>query len=879
LATPSRALLSVTRSNVMVSIGKLSVGQERYYLEQAGERVDAAASLAGAEDYYLDPSEARGEWAGTAAGRLGLTGAVGAEPLRRLMAGRLPHGAEVLCERGARARVAAYDVTFSAPKSVSVLFAVGDDEVTERVRAAHELAVREALGYLERSAAAVRRGHNGLTVLPADGFVAAAFRHRASRAGDPQLHTHVVVANLGHGPDGRWSALDGRRVYGHARAASAVYQSVLRGELTRTLGVRWTPVERGIAEVAGVPRPVMRAFSRRRAEIERALADHGGGGGHAAQGAALATRHAKRHIDAHELERQWRQRAAELGFDRKQVARIVGHARERRWLDEPTWRRIQAELVAPGGLTKERSSFTRRDMLLAVCDRLPADAAVDARDLERLVDLALESREIVPLLADGSTLDRMPRRFRRRDGRVLPVAQGEQRYTTAELLKVEQRLLRLVEAGRGLGAGACDQRAVARALRARASLAGEQVEMVRRLARDGDGIAVVAGRAGTGKTFALAAAREAWQATGHHVIGAAVARRAAAELERGAGIPSTSVHDLLRRPLPPGSVVVIDEAGMLGTRQLTRLAERVRQADGKLVLVGDQRQLPEIDAGGAFRALARRPDTIRLQENRRQTEAWERDAVEHLRFGRAAPALDLYDRHGRLTVTDSMEDARERLVADWWAAGGRPDTLMIAARRRDVDALNRLARDRLRAAGRLGDEVGLLGRRFAVGDRIVIRRNHHPTGLHNGDLGQITAVDPDRLSIQIRLDRDGRTVTPPLQFLLTESDDGERRARALAHGYAVTGHVAQGLTTDRAYILAGPGLSREWAYAAMTRGRHANHLYAAPDHTRHEYAPTDRERDPRADLTRALERSEAEPLALERGTSVRQRDRQRGIEL
>src|SRR3954452_10719310 len=237
----------------MVSIGKLSAGQERYYLEQAAERVDAASSIGGgAEDYYLDPGEANGEWLGGASSRLGLKGAVGAEQLRRVLAGEHPVKPLLLRRPTARSRVAAYDLTFSAPKSVSVLFGLGDDEIVDQVRAAHEIAVREAFGYIERAAAAVRRGHNGTTVLPADGLIAAAFRHRTSRAGDPQLHTHVVVANVGRGPDGRWTALDGRRLYAQARSAAGVYHEVLRGEVTQRLSLAGGQPSKGIAEVAGV---------------------------------------------------------------------------------------------------------------------------------------------------------------------------------------------------------------------------------------------------------------------------------------------------------------------------------------------------------------------------------------------------------------------------------------------------------------------------------------------------------------------------------------------------------------------------------------------------------------------------------------------------
>src|SRR3954454_8426510 len=313
----------------MLSIGKLASGQAKYYLDQAQVRVDVVQSVgSGVEDYYVSPGEARGRWLGAAARELELHGDVGPEQLRRVLEGLDPRDGSELRTASSRARVAGFDLTFSAPKSVSVLFGLGDEDLRSRVRAAHDLAVREAVGHLERYAAAVRRGHGGAIVEEATGLVAAAFRHRTSRAGDPQLHTHVLVANLGRGLDGRWSALDGRRLYAEARAASFLYQAVLRGELSRTLGVEWSAVRRGIAEVIGFPRPVMRAFSRRRAEIDAALAERGTSGARAAEAAALATRRAKdRRVTADTLVREWRRRAEELCFGQPEIALVVGHRR------------------------------------------------------------------------------------------------------------------------------------------------------------------------------------------------------------------------------------------------------------------------------------------------------------------------------------------------------------------------------------------------------------------------------------------------------------------------------------------------------------------------------------------------------------------------
>ena len=364
----------------MLSIGKLAAVQAKYYLDHAHGRVDAVQSVAGgAEDYYVRPDEARGVWLGGAADELGLSGRVGGEELRPLLEGLHPRTGEPLRNSNSPIRVAAFDLTFSAPKSVSTLYALGDSDA---VRDAHDRAVREAFAYLERSAASVRRGHGGATVLEADGFAAAAFRHRTSRSGDPQLHTHVVAANVARGVDLKWSALDGRRLYAHARAASLTYQAVLRAELTRGLGVEWTEVRDGIAEINGVPAGVIRAFSRRRAEIEASLADRGTDGPRAAEAAALVTRRTKDHtVDPELLVAEWRDRASGLGFDLTSINALLGRARAVE-LDDGLVTDLTRELLGPDGLTAHDSSFTRRDVIAALCNRLPVGIAVDSRTLE-----------------------------------------------------------------------------------------------------------------------------------------------------------------------------------------------------------------------------------------------------------------------------------------------------------------------------------------------------------------------------------------------------------------------------------------------------------------------------------------------------------------
>ena len=242
----------------VLSIAKLAAGQQHYYV---------SAVAKGVEDYYTGKGEAPGEWLPTGgSGALALNGRVADEDLHLVLTGADPRdGAQII--RSSR-RIPGFDATFSAPKSVSLLYALGDADTSKHAVEAHDAAVAAAVGYLERVAAFGRRGAGGAEQIATSGLVAAAFRHRTSRTGDPQLHTHVLIANMARGVDARWSSLDGRLLLLNGRTAGYLYQAHLRAELTRPLGVSWKASVKGMAELDGVPTSVLRAFSRRRAEIE-----------------------------------------------------------------------------------------------------------------------------------------------------------------------------------------------------------------------------------------------------------------------------------------------------------------------------------------------------------------------------------------------------------------------------------------------------------------------------------------------------------------------------------------------------------------------------------------------------------------------------------
>ena len=337
----------------------------------------------------------------------------------------------------------------------------------------------------------------------------------------------------------------------------------------------------------------------------------------------------------------------------------------------------------------------------------------------------------------------------------------------------------------------------------------------------------------------LGVAREAWDQTGIPVVGVALAARAALELGRGAGIGATTIERLLiatSRPgggLPVGGVLVIDEAGMVGTRTLTRLVDLATAAKAKVVLVGDHHQLPEIDAGGTFAGLANRLPAIELNDNRRQRASWEIVALDELRDGDIPTAVDTYIEHDRLAVGATIDAVREELVGDCRPPANTAPTRSWSPRERRHRRSQRSRRLRLARAGQLaGPTIEMGGREFRVGDRVLCLRNHRSVGVLNGTRATVTGIDTGAPSITIERDDTGDQVLLPAEYL---------DAGWLDHGYALTAHAhrggrghrhkAQGLTCEATFVLADDATYREWGYVAMSRGRGDNRLYLVDDPT------------------------------------------------
>mgnify|MGYP005811969297 CR=1 FL=1 len=683
-----------------------------------------------------------------------------------------------------------------------------------------------------------RRGADA-EMVRGQGFLAAAYRHRTSRAGDPQLHVHTLIANATRGADGKWTRLHHPTIYHHAKTAGYLFEAHFRFELTQALGVRWQEARNGIAEIEGFEDAHLREFSTRRKEILEAAGPDASA--RSRQVTTLATRSGKENgVTLPTLRERWQAKAEEIGLSEWMLAGVIGRE------EVPT--RLLAFEQIESAVTAHASHFDRRDVVQAVAAAFQGGAPVG--DVEAVADSFLAHPD------------------------VLAIGQNPKgaRFTSRRIWELEKRALATAEGMAGQGGRAVAGELVAhRMIGARPALKRDQHEMVRRLLTSGSGIDVVIGEAGTGKTYATLAAAEGWAQGGIAVRAAAPTWRAAGVL-RQEGLEATSVARLLaeidratrsgRPALPDNSVLIVDEAGMVDSATLARLVHHAEKSSAKLVLIGDPEQLGEIEAGGLFRALADRSEPIVLDEVIRHRHDLDREAAKRIREGEGREALSLYRTEDRLTIAPDAEARRELMVADWWQSYSTgEDALMIAKRNAEVSELNRFARVVMKESGRLaGHEIVVGDERFAVGDQIITRINDHSKRIYNRERWRITEVRADAGTLVLDgIDTAGRVCVDSIYLGRVRERDG---GPAIEHAYAATTYQAQGSTVDRAFVAADPSMDKQELYVASSRSREETWLYATPEiqAERSEIAPTIR-REELANIVDATERDGAQIAA------------------
>ncbi len=777
-------------------------------------------------------------------------------------------------ERDKPSVVVGYDLTFSAPKSVSVLWAAATPAQQVAIEAALTDAVRVGVRYLEEHAAYVRvsvanetgKGRH-LESQRARGLLAGAYLHETSRALDPQLHFHVVVANMAEGPDGKVRTLDGRALYFHARTASHLAAAELRHRLASDLGLAWKPVHRGLADVDGVFREAIVEMSQRKAQMDRHIEGMDGRQPTTARGrqiAAYDTRAAKdAPVDPDALRPAWEERLAGVGFDRKAIEACYDLQRGPALVTDDDRRELFNLMSSQDGITEFAATFDRRDVLRFVADW--AGDRLGVNDIEDLADRWLLNPEIVrlePAQRDSRTGDartgdaRTGDVIRRADGRTVRANFDEQLYTTRAMLGIEAGIDAAYLRGRGAGVAVVPPATVDAILADRRHLGDDQVEMVRALTSAGHRIQAVYGPAGSGKTTALEAAARAWEEAGYNVVGGAVQGTAAEIVGDKAGVRNATVASVLwrvasgDRSINASSVIIVDEASTLGNRDFLALTRAAERTGASLILIGDPAQHTAVAAGGAWRALleAYPDDVARLRHVRRQKGedmADVRQALVHWRAGKIDKAINLLDSHGRVVVASDRDELLTTVVDDWYADRLRrkdnPDlspSSMMTERHRERRELNALARARLVADGTLHGPVLRAGElEFQAGDEVMAleqERDLRPAKstkrgdfVHTAEKGTVVEVrlpagrrDPG--SLVVDFERRGPVVVP-MEYLTRPLDRGI--VGALAHSYTRTTHAAEGDTYDAARPVATDASSAKGVYVGVTRGEHDLRLY------------------------------------------------------
>ena len=788
-------------------------------------------------NYLTEGGRSRGEWLSNNASKaLGLSGGVQRDHLRSIGKRLHPKTAVPLGQRqsfkkGERKARTGYDGVFSPPKHVDVIWAVSPEHVRKRLAEEHRRAVKEALSVFAEKGSHVRFGKGGAGLMRATPLVAL-FDHHTNRANEPKLHTHCTFAPVALSEDGVWRSLRSRDLFYWKMTLGALYQAAC----ARRLGEMGLPIKQeDVAfSIPGVQKDLCDKWSSRRRAVENEVGACGGYTAREAQIAALRTRPKKRHVPLEELLPKWRAEALEFGFSEANAERLFRAtvARERALAPEAL-SEAAAELDLDG---MERVTEAR--LLRKVIDKVRVDSVPLDEVVSKVERYLASSKELVPL-----GLNKHHYRT----------------YTTVDLYRSEQSLLEASKALSDAPTHGVTPRVLGDVLQ-RYGLSAEQESAVRHLTAPG-GLSLVAGYAGTGKTYMMACARSAWERSGYKVIGTALSARAARELMNGSGIESSTTASLLHRLDPSASftsktVLVIDEASMVDTRSLETLLKGAARRGAKVVLAGDSSQLQALFDGGGFKSLIERFGAAQLRNIKRQRSRWMRAAVYDFAHGDAKTALGRYAAQGFLHVDTTREVSLKHLVSAWTRerTADLSQTLVLAGTNKEVDALNTLIQRK--RSSELGRGFECRDKVFYEGDRVTFTVNQRNLGVINGDFGTVERVDGPR--IYVRLDR---TEPSPegvrhLRLALRAKDltvkaFGERR-ELMRLGYATTVHKAQGATVDRAFVLAGGWLQdQELAYVQMSRAREHCRIFA-DEHTAGEGL---------TDLIRTMERSRKKELA------------------
>ena len=852
----------------MLTVAPLANGQANYYLSLAS----AATS------YYIDTKglEPAGRWYGAGAAEFGLSGIVTSKALNSLCEGMAPEDPAKLRVRNAETEKRAHgtDLCFSAPKSVSLCWALSSDEMRKSIEAVLHRAAKDALDYIQDTCGYARVGAQGQQLVRVP-LTFALFEHSSSRNGDVNFHIHAVTPNLAmHSePKRRVTAIDSTLFYHHMMSGGALFRSSAAAGMAG-LGFE---IERDNSsfKVKNMSEKLCELTSTRRAEIIAAITERSkilgrlegldeeqilkATSGRMAEIMNLETRRMKRELSRADIFAATRKIADELGLPHNYIESLVQPqqkmtAEQKAEVKEFIW---QASIEK---ISLQHSHWNERDLTRMLAEEAQ-DKGVNAREVRELLTNKLAENELIRI-GELTTAEKSEKRQIWRDV-------SETRFTTREILLQEGEMLSAVERLENRFAG-IDPKTVRSAIElTRDKLAEEgkklSIEQAKAVVTltGKESIACLEGLPGTTKSTILGACRIAWELSGKTVLGTAIAGIAADSLHESSGIQSDTLAMMLTRLkherlwLTPNHVITLDEGGMVPTRMMAELVHHVEKAGAKLVIAGDRSQIPAIEAGGPFASICDRIKAMStLTEIHRQREPWRKDAVVHFSKGEAREALIAYAARDQLHITPTRDLAMMKLVELWKENGGHlkesvRDNYIVAPLNSEVRAINRLCQIEREKHGELGEKFLKLGtEKIHENDRIVLTKKDRNLKVENGFQGEVVSVDEAAQRLKVRLDKGGREVVIPLESY------GADRVKL---SYCSTVHLSQGSTRESVFVLLGLG-DKNLSNVAASRSKGVTHLVA--DHVEVGKDPV--LRDAIRTLSKAMSRDRTKDLAMDR---------------
>lgn len=775
-------------------------------------------------DYHLGPGKELGTWWGDAASRLGLTREIEKNQFQSILKGLNPHTAKSMVKQH-QERVPAIDLTFSVDKTISATWAVSDTATQKKIERCGAEAIEEVLQWMQDKLPLVRKGQGG-AIEEHGKFLAAIFRHETNRNGDPNLHWHCVIPNLVFDANGKCSHIHTKKIFEFTRTLGPMFRATLARKLRQDLKIELVQAESqngklaGWFKLPGVPEELAKLWSSRSAEIAEFLMPKGLSRDSASpQFRALAntqTRKSKDRLPPLEiLKERWGREAKSYGFSHTstQQEQMTFSKRQISQQFSQAFRETILEFE------KERTHFEYKDLLRNVAERMQVCGISVTALTDKLDKKIASTKSLIHLSEQGV----------------------DQIFTTRSIWRCEEKLLKDIDRLDQRRGAFVSKDVVESVLKNRATISDEQAKAVRQLTRGKSSLRLLRGVAGAGKTYTLDAVRDAFQKGGFEVVGTSTSGLATETLASEAKIKSRTIASLLyqitgksfqgdvrkaENPFHRKSVLIVDEASMVDLRSMQTVIQAARKAKGTVILVGDDKQLQAVGAGGPFSYLIGRRKASVLDDNRRQKDAADRKAVSDLRHGNVAEALQSYLKRGHLKVAETRQQAAKDLVKKWARSGGSmfPGNHSIFTQtRQEASYLNELCQAKRMADGTVDSQsyISLGATRFHMGDRVLFNKSDRTQGIQNGHRGTVLHVDPQTGAMKVRLDAQKDGLCKTVLVSVKRREEGE-----VTLGYAATTHKMQGQTTPHSYVLLGGGMTdNNMAYTQMTRGKESTTMF------------------------------------------------------